>query len=84
MGFGDFLKKAGEIVLEVGKEVGKAAIDKSKQISELKKDLQSETDEVLLHLYKHGKTEEKAASSILLKDRGYTHEDIQSMSKYLS
>ena len=77
MGLGDFLKKAGELALETGKELGKQAMKTAEEAQKLKEELRYESDDRLKHLFKHGKLKEKMAAAFLLKERGYTKEDFE-------
>jgi len=66
MGFGDFLKG-----------VGNAVMDTSKEVVEMKETLQYETDEKLKRLLKRGNVKEKMVANSLLKERGYSTEELK-------
>ena len=70
MGFGDFLKG-----------VGSAIMDTSKEVVEMKKKLQYESDEKLKRLLKNGNAKEKVVANALLKERGYSSEEITKIMK---
>ena len=79
MGFEDFLKKAGKVALEVGKEVGKGMLKTSEEVMELKKELQDAPNSKLEYLVRHGRLKEKIAAGGLLKERGYSTEEIKEL-----
>ena len=77
MGFGDFLKKAGKVALEAGKKAGEIALETSKEISELKEKLQYASNSKLEDLIRNGNTKEKMVANSLLKERGYSTEELK-------
>lgn len=79
MGFDDFLKKAGELALETGKALGKSAMKQAQEIQELKEELQYESDDRLKYFVKHGSWKKKVAAASLLRERGYTKEDLEKL-----
>ncbi len=77
MGFGDFLKKAGKVAFEVGKKTGEKALEVSKEINELKENLQYASDSKLKDLIRNGNAKEKIAANSLLFKRGYSKEELE-------
>ncbi len=76
MGFGDFLKKAGKVAFEVGKEAGKKTLEFAKEVNELKENLQYVSDSKLKDLIRNGNAKEKLAANSLLIKRGYSKEEL--------
>jgi len=79
MGFGDFLKKVGKVALEAGKKAGEFALETSKEIAELKENLQYASDSKLKDLIRNGNPKEKMVANSLLKERGYSTEELKKL-----
>ena len=56
-------------------------MDTSKEVVEMKKKLQYESDEKLKRLLKSGNAKEKMVANSLLKERGYSSEEITKIMK---
>lgn len=70
-----FLNSLGKGLLAAGK----AAAEKGKELQELKDSMSCESDSSLARKAKSGSVWEKSAALSILKDRGYTVEDIKRM-----
>jgi len=79
MGFGDFFKKVGEFALETGKEVGKDLLEHAKEMKQLKEELQYAPDSKLEDLIRNGNKTEKIVANSLLKERGYSTEELKKL-----
>ena len=81
MGFGDFLKGAGKFLLDAGKEISKAMIDKAEEIKREKENLKNKSDNELIYIIKnYSRSDSRSlAARSLLKDRGYSQEYLSSI-----
>ena len=81
MGFGDFLKGAGKFLLETGKEISKAMIDKAEEIKREKENLKNKSDNELIYIIKNYSRSDSRnlAARLVLKDRGYSQEHLNSI-----
>ncbi|MEC6239932.1 hypothetical protein ACP81E_23970 [Escherichia coli] len=74
-----FLEKAGGIALKVGKAVIKGGKAVKKQMDDCKNELSSLPDEKLKDIIQREFTLRSVTAAILLKDRGYSQEEINSL-----
>lgn len=70
-----FLNSLGKGLLVAGKAVA----EKGKEVQELKDSMSCESDSSLARKAKSGSVWEKSAALMILKERGYTVEDIKKM-----
>ena len=70
-----FLNSLGKGLLVAGKAVA----EKGKEIQELKDSMSCESDSSLARIAKSGSLWEKTVALSILKERGYTGEDVKNM-----
>ncbi len=82
MGFVDALKEVGKFALDVGKSMLDTASEFKEEIDKQKKNFETKKDEELLEIYIRYKTKPKGIAAFqLLKDRGYTSDEIKMASQ---